>query len=736
MSFSRSGSVITQTGTDTDLSGITSSLGASNIFSNGGTAPLDRTVYDLATPNYRLVINGTLSVDPANEELWLPGTVNALDIGSSGTLNLGGSRSFSGGVSYSKEQAIFFDLRGSSHVAGSNAWMRCQGTFNWDGGVVTVHAAVDVLEGGTINAGTLRQGIQLSSSSASSYACFLTDCTINDLLIDGRTRLVIRDANVNINGITLLHTAGLFAAGNGGAALLTSFPPVSNYDRQFVEKDYTFWRGGKLRLRNSSIGSNAICTGNDTASANNTGCLEIQQEFTLTVVDSVGSPITSGLWFIRDYDNGNRQNDGYNGGGSPADNSLNLTADKTYNASFNGSGTHSPVVITTAYANRTDDDTNGAGGSTAVGTYDVAPNRYDRRTKNDVAAGVNLDEMDVFVWSYEYLPATLTPSLIGLGGTEVTTTLFDDTNVTETNQTTVDAYSTINTLARLYDRAKSYKTVLANVEFPAADQQVINAGGANVSLNIDAIVIGSSGSAFSVNTGTSTLTINAGTLAPGGAYDTLVIGAGQSGSITGTATLSANLNVAATGDFTLADIADLTGTLTLAGDLEVTGTPTGTFPTGTVASTGKIVLSGSGGGTMDAQSLVFDASSTIENTSGSPITVQFSPGQQQPTKLETSGTLTFENAPVTITVTAFDVSGSPVENARVFIQTDPGGVEIINALTNASGIATTTTSESGNITGRVRKASAGDNPKYRTSNFSGEIDAGGFTTIVLMLEDQ
>ncbi len=505
MAFNRVGSVITQTGTDTDLSGITTALGAGNIFSNGGTPPLDRTVYDLATPNYTLVINGTLSFDPANEELWMPGIVNALDVGNSGTLNIGGTRSFSGGVSYSKEQAIFFDLRGSSHVAGNNAFMRVQtnGKFNWDGGVITNHAASDFLRDGIVNAGTLRLGTQLSSSTSQQYATFLQDITINDLLVDGLTRLVIRDANVQINGISLLHTAGLFADGNV-APNLTSYPAVQNYQAEFVEKDYTYWRGGKLRLRNSSVGSNAIANGNNVTSANSTGLLAIEQDFTLTVVDGLGNPITSGLWFIRDYDNGNRQNAGYTGGSGAANAAVNLLPDNTYNASFNAQGTHSPVTIVTAYGNRT------SASSNEVGTYDTGPNRYDRRTKSDVQGGVNIDDMDVFVWSYEYLGTTLTPSLIGLGGTEITTTLFDDNNVTESNQTTVSGYTSLANLDQLYDRAKLEKVTLTLVEYPASDEQIINANGTELDLGSQNLVVtDAAGPAFSVDTGTNTITIKA-----------------------------------------------------------------------------------------------------------------------------------------------------------------------------------------------------------------------------------
>lgn len=95
---------------------------------------------------------------------------------------------------------------------------------------------------------------------------------------------------------------------------------------------------------------------------------------------------------------------------------------------------------------------------------------------------------------------------------------------------------------------------------------------------------------------------------------------------------------------------------------------------------------------------------------------------------------------VTLSVTIVDAAGDPVQNARVGIYSDPEGpseTELMNELTNASGLAT----ESFNYTVdtpvsvRVRKGSAADNPKYIPENTSQTITSSGLTVTITLRED-
>lgn len=89
---------------------------------------------------------------------------------------------------------------------------------------------------------------------------------------------------------------------------------------------------------------------------------------------------------------------------------------------------------------------------------------------------------------------------------------------------------------------------------------------------------------------------------------------------------------------------------------------------------------------------------------------------------------------VTVTVTTID--GTPIQNARVYLKTDPGGVEVLSALTNASGVATTTYSGSTPqaVEGWVRSSSG--SPYYREFPLGGSITSSGYDATALMSLDE
>ena len=91
---------------------------------------------------------------------------------------------------------------------------------------------------------------------------------------------------------------------------------------------------------------------------------------------------------------------------------------------------------------------------------------------------------------------------------------------------------------------------------------------------------------------------------------------------------------------------------------------------------------------------------------------------------------------VSVEVTVLDaVTKLPIANARVFLETDPGGVNLVNDVTDSNGILTFNVAYTSdqNIVGRVRKASA--DPFYRTGDIVGTITEDGFSTTVLLIED-
>jgi hypothetical protein len=103
------------------------------------------------------------------------------------------------------------------------------------------------------------------------------------------------------------------------------------------------------------------------------------------------------------------------------------------------------------------------------------------------------------------------------------------------------------------------------------------------------------------------------------------------------------------------------------------------------------------------------------------------------------GTVDTANA-VTLTVTVVDTAGDPIENARAAIYQNaetPTELELINELTNAQGVISTSfqfVSEE-TLSVRVRKGSAGDDPRFLPVNTNQTVTADGLTVTITMLED-
>lgn len=125
----------------------------------------------------------------------------------------------------------------------------------------------------------------------------------------------------------------------------------------------------------------------------------------------------------------------------------------------------------------------------------------------------------------------------------------------------------------------------------------------------------------------------------------------------------------------------------------------------------------------------------VDIASGS-MTIYITGGGSVPSIRTAGATVTVQNT-VAITVTVLDaVTKDPVEDARVFIETTPGGTDLMNELTDGDGIATENYNYTADqaIVGRVRKASS--SPLYRTGDITGTITSGGFAITVLLIEDE
>lgn len=91
---------------------------------------------------------------------------------------------------------------------------------------------------------------------------------------------------------------------------------------------------------------------------------------------------------------------------------------------------------------------------------------------------------------------------------------------------------------------------------------------------------------------------------------------------------------------------------------------------------------------------------------------------------------------VTVTITCVDISGTPIENVRVYLKTTADGV-IYNDLTGASGqisLSYNYTGDQALIESKARKGSA--SPYYKSAPISGTITSNGFDAVITMILDE
>jgi hypothetical protein len=102
----------------------------------------------------------------------------------------------------------------------------------------------------------------------------------------------------------------------------------------------------------------------------------------------------------------------------------------------------------------------------------------------------------------------------------------------------------------------------------------------------------------------------------------------------------------------------------------------------------------------------------------------------------TTSTVTIQQT-VSVTVTVQDVEGNPIQGARVFLETSPGGVDIITYdTTNASGQVTTSYAGSTPqaVVGYVRKGAW--SPVYKSANINDSIGSSGLNAVITLVSDE
>jgi hypothetical protein len=127
------------------------------------------------------------------------------------------------------------------------------------------------------------------------------------------------------------------------------------------------------------------------------------------------------------------------------------------------------------------------------------------------------------------------------------------------------------------------------------------------------------------------------------------------------------------------------------------------------------------------------------NIATGTMTISITNGGSIPSIRTAGATVTVQNS-VTVKVTVKDINtGLAIENARVLLETDPGGTDILSGLTNSSGIIQTTTyafTTNQAVTGKVRRATIAYGDLYKTSPISGTITSAGLDITVFLIPDE
>jgi hypothetical protein len=127
----------------------------------------------------------------------------------------------------------------------------------------------------------------------------------------------------------------------------------------------------------------------------------------------------------------------------------------------------------------------------------------------------------------------------------------------------------------------------------------------------------------------------------------------------------------------------------------------------------------------------------VVNSSGGAVTINVNGAGNQPSVRNTAGSTTTVNQTVTVTITVVDTAGSPIQDAKVFLETTPGGTDIISyGITNASGQVSTSYGGSTPqaVVGYVRKGSA--SPVYKASPISATITSSGLAQTITLVADE
>lgn len=461
MAFTLSGTTITQTGTDTNLSGLSSISGVTTQTWTVGTYTY--TIYRAV--GLDLVINGTLTINPEVEM-----GIFRKGLSSSGTLNFGKYNTDNGANKPSVMRGLEFIYRSANHFSDpSISWSGL--TKNFIGGQIQIDGGYLDLSG----TGTLKDLKIFSPITTSNGTGGLVKVGNNTVI----NNLELYGCGLWLSGVMPSTFTGYTPSSVLAAAIDSQYLNVGNTVKVISESKvfgatnkFEVLRGSRMNFINWDVGSNANITFGDNSStsehiANNIeSSVRHTKQLKIKTVNSSDVAVSGSIIYTRDKDNGLRRN--------PQGETDNLLNDIVYINTTDSNGNTPTIDILTAFSYPKNPYSHTASDKVKI----------DFRSKSG-----NVNALfEFYVLAYNFQIGLSELSLLGNGVLNEKIALINDSNITLTEANAIlklassFVVNTVNntitvisnsTLDDLYDIMKVYKTrnVKAQLEYPTIDMQ-------------------------------------------------------------------------------------------------------------------------------------------------------------------------------------------------------------------------------------------------------------------------
>lgn len=414
MSFSYSGGVITQTGTDANPLGMAGLTGVTIT----GTSEYRVVQLD----GVKLIVNGTLTL-PKYYRLYFINT-STVDFKINGTLNVDYFTTNTFGTIYHTTPWVEFGRQSTSSSGQQCLEVANGGTLNWRGGSILADPVIRLSSGSTI----LFNNSVVDSTQTNMFRIYTTNLTFDGPLIN-----IGKRTTINASGITLNNYSPRGGSGVDHGASNTDFV-LNNFSPEFNTRDSILRYDNGDSIFNASTGMNLLVApllAAGTHPQNGGGC-RLYRKISTNIKDINNNPLQGVKTFLPSYNDGNRVNLTSNFGSGW---DFTAISDTTLTTGTNGKSSIHNQILKVWYLLTTDGN-------------DSEVIRFDK----------DADDGGIFTASsckYEYLIQSNDYNLNGLNDLELTLILLPDANITESSKATVDAYTEINTSEKFYDRAKA-----------------------------------------------------------------------------------------------------------------------------------------------------------------------------------------------------------------------------------------------------------------------------------------